>query len=108
MKDKRDFEGLFAGANHDFGQGIFIGMILAELIWGLFFWNINKKADYYAPAEWLFTTESSSYFAVENGNIYAVAADPGYTDDHPYLLHMDPNNTTEPTDDIVLVVWETK
>lgn len=95
-------------ANRDFAQGIFIGTILAALIWALFFWNVNKKSDYYAPAEWLFTTESSSYFAAENGNIYAVDAAPSYSGDHPYLLHMDSNNTTDPTDDIVLVVWSTK
>lgn len=95
-------------ANRDFAQGIFIGTILTALIWALFFWNVNKKSDYYAPAEWLFTTESSSYFAVENGSIYAVDADPSYNGDHPYLLHMDSNNTADPTDDIVLVVWSTK
>lgn len=95
-------------AHRDFTQGIFIGMILAALLWGLFFWNINKKSDYYAPSEWLFTTESSSYFAAENGSIYAVDADPSYNGNHPYLLHMDSNNTADPADDIVLVVWSTK
>lgn len=95
-------------ANRDFAQGIFIGTILTALIWALFFGNVNKKSDYYAPAEWLFTTETSSYFAAENGNIYAVAADTSYNGDHPYLLHMDSNNTADPTDDIVLVVWSTK
>lgn len=95
-------------AHRDFTQGLVFGIIIALLVLGLFFWNVNKKADYYAPAEWLFTTESSSYFAAENGNIYAVDADPSYNGDHPYLLHMDSNNTTDPTDDVVLVVWSTK
>lgn len=94
--------------HRDFTQGLVFGIIITVLVLGLFFWNVDKKADYYAPAEWLFTTETSSYFAAESGNIYAVDADPSYTGDHPYLLHMDSNNTADPTDDIVLVVWSTK
>lgn len=89
----------------------FIGFVAGILVMIAMFAVYGSRdacSDYYAPAELLFTTESSSYFALENGNIYAVAADPGYTDDHPYLLHMDANNTADPTDDIVLVVWETK
>lgn len=84
------------------------GMFLGVMLLGTLMQYDHATSDYYAPAEWLFTTETSSYFAVENGNIYAVDADPSYTDDHPYLLHMDSNNTTDPTDDIVLVVWSTK
>ena len=94
--------------HRDFAQGFTIGIMITAIVCGLFFRTVNKKADYYAPAEWLFTTESSSYFALENGNIYAVDADPSYTGDHPYLLHMDDNNTADPTDDVVLVVWSTK
>lgn len=89
----------------------FIGFVAGMLVMVAMFavyGSGNACSDYYAPAEWLFTTESSSYFAVENGSIYAVDADPSYNGDHPYLLHMDSNNTTDPTDDIVLVVWSTK
>lgn len=84
------------------------GMFLGLISMGALITYDQKTSDYYAPAEWLFTTESSSYFAAENGSIYAVAADTSYNGDHPYLLHMDSNNTTDPTDDIVLVVWSTK
>lgn len=84
------------------------GMFLGLILMGALITYDQKTSDYYAPAEWLFTTESSSYFAAENGSIYAVDADPSYNGDHPYLLHMDSNNTTDPTDDIVLVVWSTK
>lgn len=84
------------------------GMLFGIVLLGALTWYSKSISDYYAPAEWLFTTESSSYFAVENGDIYAVAADTSYNGDHPYLLHMDSNNTADPTDDIVLVVWSTK
>lgn len=89
----------------------FIGFVAGILVMVAMFavyGSGHAYSDYYAPAEWLFTTESSSYFAVENGDIYAVAADTSYNGDHPYLLHMDSNNTADPTDDIVLVVWSTK
>ena len=84
------------------------GLLLGIILMGTLMTYEQETSDYYAPAEWLFTTESSSYFAVENGDIYAVAADTSYNGDHPYLLHMDSNNTADPTDDIVLVVWSTK
>lgn len=84
------------------------GMFLGLCLMGTLMTYERETSDYYAPAEWLFTTETSSYFAAENGSIYAVDADSSYTSDHPYLLHMDPNNTADPTDDIVLVVWSTK
>lgn len=89
----------------------FVGFVAGILVMVAMFsvYGADKSySDYYAPAEWLFTTESSSYFALENGHIYAVDADSSYNDDHPYLLHMDSNNTADPTDDIVLVVWSTK
>lgn len=86
----------------------FLGMVLGIVLLGILISYDQSTSDYYAPAEWLFTTESSSYFAAENGSIYAVDADPSYNGDHPYLLHMDSNNTADPTDDIVLVVWSTK
>mgnify|MGYP006974987149 CR=1 FL=1 len=92
----------------DFVQGLVIGFVFGMILVAGLVWDADKRADYYSPAEWLFTTETSSYFAAESGNIYAVDADPSYTGDHPYLLHMDSNNTTDPTDDIVLVVWSTK
>lgn len=95
-------------ATRDFLQGLFFGFIFGLMLLAGLRANAERKADYYAPAEWLFTTESSSYFAAENGNIYAVDAAPSYSGDHPYLLHMDSNNTADPTDDIVLVVWSTK
>ena len=84
------------------------GLLLGIILMGTLMTYEQETSDYYAPAEWLFTTETSSYFAAENGNIYAVDADPSYNGDHPYLLHMDSNNTADPTDDIVLVVWSTK
>ena len=94
-----------------FEQGILVallGMLLGFVLLNTLIKHDQATSDYYAPAEWLFTTESSSYFAAENGSIYAVDADPNYNGDHPYLLHMDSNNTADPTDDIVLVVWSTK
>lgn len=84
------------------------GLLLGIILMGTLMTYEQETSDYYAPAEWLFTTETSSYFAAESGNIYAVDADPSYNGDHPYLLHMDSNNTADPTDDIVLVVWSTK
>lgn len=86
------------------GVGLVVLLVVLPFLRG----EDKVPSDYYAPAEWLFTTESSSYFAAENGNIYAVDVDPSYNGDHPYLLHMDSNNTTDPTDDVVLVVWSTK
>lgn len=94
-----------------FEQGILVallGMLLGFVLLNTLIKHDQAISDYYAPAEWLFTTESSSYFAAENGSIYAVDADPSYNGDYPYLLHMDSNNTADPTDDIVLVVWSTK
>lgn len=85
----------------------FLGLCAGLLAFGLMCRASEARTDYYAPAEWLFTTETASYFAVESGHIYTVDADPSYNGDHPYLLHMDPSGTSNPTDDIVLVVWVT-
>ena len=83
------------------------GFLVGLFVYAMMIRYCNACADYYAPAEWLFTTETASYFAVESGHIYTVDADPSYNGDHPYLLHMDPSGTSNPTDDTVLVVWVT-
>ena len=61
---------------------------------------------YIIDAEWISTTDTSSYFRTGDGFLYwTQEAHPEY-DDRPYLLTMSDNDTpNDRSDDTILVVW---
>lgn len=61
---------------------------------------------YIIDAEWISTTDTSSYFRTGDGFLRPVQeAHPEY-DDRPYLLTMSDNETPcDRSDDTILVVW---
>lgn len=70
---------------------------------------IYSGTEYYLPCEIVAVNETSTYFGTVDQDIqqiYAVeTSDHIWSDDVPYLLHMDGKGTKTVTDDEVLMVW---
>lgn len=68
----------------------------------------KQAGQYYLPAEIVAQNPYYTYFASEDGNIFASAIRPWHDMNSPYLLCMDTMGTTHVEDDEILVVWRTE
>lgn len=69
----------------------------------------DQPSEYYLPCEIVATNETSTYFGTvdqDTVQIYAVCTGENeWSNDVPYLLHMDSMGTKDITDDEALMVW---
>lgn len=68
----------------------------------------KQTGQYYLPAEIVAQNTYYTYFASEDGNLFASEIRPWHDNRYPYLLCMDTMGTTHVEDDEILVVWRTE